>query len=351
MSASSSSSAPSATVSQTTYSCPSVNNQTVIDANGATYRVSCGSDLNAGGNFGGASPDFNGCMTICDNTNGCGGWTYVADVDCYMMIANSKALAFVPSAASYVAGIRNETVGGAGTTSGDGPPTCPSMNGTTITDARGAKYSIMCGRDGQGTLITTSYVNGDGINGCFAACDSTPQCGAFTYSGDPSMTSGTCYLKENLGEQNQSPVADTIAEALLVSPATIAASSSSSSSAPTASNGAGAGTGGSGTGSGSAASSSAPSSSAASSSTASFSAACTGPPLPSGSGSPTVINPDGSTSNYTGLLANPTRCDFGDPIDTEEDDSYCEVDLPFAMAIYGGSSTQTFPTTNGVCNI
>jgi hypothetical protein len=264
------------------------------------------------------------------------------------MIADSSTLAFVPAQANFVAGIRNETAGSNGTSSA-GPPTCPSMNGTTITDARGAQYSVMCSRDGQGTLITNVEVKGSGINGCFAACDSTPQCGAFTFSGDSTMTSGTCYLKENPGVQNTSPVADTIAEAVLVSPATVAASSSSS--APTGSNGGtgtGTGTGGSGTGSGSAASSSVASSSVASSSTASFSAACTGPPLPSGSGSPTVVNPDGSTSTYNGLLASPTRCDFGDPIDTEEDDSYCEVDLPFAMAIYGGSSAQTFPSTNGV---
>jgi hypothetical protein len=350
-SATSASSAASSTASQSGYSCPSVNNQTVLDSNGVAYEIRCNSDTTLGGTYGGPSPDFNGCMPMCDNTSGCGGWTYTDTKNCYLKLFDPSTIAFTPTTADFVAGIRYVASDGP-------PPTCPSMNGTTITDARGARYSITCAADGNGALITTVTVNGDGIKECFAACDNTPSCGAFTYSGDSTMTKGTCYLKTTAGQQTTEGVADTIAEGILVSPATIAAPSSSStasavvaysassasaasSPAPTASNGAGTGTGGSGTGTGSG------SGSAASSSSASASA-CTGPPLPSGSGSPTVINPDGSTSNYTGVLANPTRCDFGDPIDTEEDDSYCEIDLPFNMNIYGGSSAQTFASTNGV---
>lgn len=347
-SANSISSAPSAVVSQTTYSCPSVDNQTVADGNGATYQIKCDSDTTLGGILSGASPDFNGCMTQCDAVHGCGGWVYTGS--CYLKIPPTNGgLTFQPAAdAKYVAGIRNGLAYGSGpptttstatATPTDGPPTCPSMNGTTITDDRGAVYSVLCARDGQGFLITTTQVNGNGINGCFAACDSTPGCEAFTFSGDSTMTGGTCYLKEEAGDQSDPLVADTIAQAILVSAATISASASSSasvtavfSSAPAASSSAGVGSGTS-TGGGSAASSS---------------AACSPLPLPSSAGSPTVVNPDGSTSTYNGLLASPTRCDFGDPIDTEEDDSYCEVDLPFNMRIYGGSSTQTFASTNGV---
>lgn len=343
------SSAPSAVVSQTTYSCPSVDNQTVADGNGATYQIKCGSDTTLGGTLSGSSPDFNGCMTQCDAVYGCGGWVYTGN--CYLkMPVTNGGLTFQPAAANHVAGIRNGLAYGSGpptTTSTataaptGGPPKCPAMNGTTITDDRGAKYAIICARDGQGALITTTQVNGNGINGCFAACDSTPNCGAFTYSGDSTMTGGTCYLKENAGDQSDTPVADTIAQAVLVSPATIAASSSSSASITGASSAAPAASSSGGTGS-------APST--GSGSAASSAPACSPPPLPSSAGSPTVVNPDGSTSTYNGLLASPTRCDFGDPIDTEEDDSYCEVDLPFNIQIYGGSSTQTFPTTNGVSN-
>jgi hypothetical protein len=354
-SAGGSSSTPSTTsaaagASNTAYSCPSVNNQTVPDPNGVEYHIDCDSDTSYGGTPGGASPDFNGCMPMCDNTSGCGGWTWTTNGNCYLKITDASTLTFVPAAAGIVAGIKYVP---AVTTapSGNGPPTCPSMNGTTIMDARGASYSVVCAQDGQGFLIDTVDVNGDGINECFAACDNTPNCGAFTYSGDSTMTKGTCYLKENAGDQTTDGVADTIAEAILVSPANIAAPSSSSTSsaavisspAPITSTGAGTGTGSSGTGTGSGSGSA-----ASSSSSSSYTPACTGPPLPSGSGNPTVINPDGSTSNYTGVLANPTRCDFGDPIDTEEDDSYCEIDLPFNMNIYGGSSAHTFASTNGV---
>lgn len=362
---SSATSAPSSAPSQVSYSCPAVDGQTVVDSTGGTYTIKCGGDTTGGGNSAGDSPDFNGCMTKCDNTAGCGAWTY--NGNCYLKIAGDIQFATGTFPASQVAGIRNGQAGGnpsattyapggasgSGTQTSLGPaysstdssvPKCPAMDGSTITDARGAVYSIACGNDGQGALIKTVGVNSGGINTCFAACDDTPQCGAFTYSGDETMTMGTCYLKYEAGDRSNTGVA-TIALAVLVKPAPGAGSASSTSSAAPSVTSLAAS-------SSRAAASSAPaaasSSRAAASSAAASSAAAATTPLPSGGGSPTVVNPDGSTSTYNGLLASPTRCDFGDPLNTEEDDTYCEVDLPFSMRIYQGSSTKTFPSTNGV---
>jgi len=47
------------------------------------------------------------------------------------------------------------------------------------------------------------------------------------------------------------------------------------------------------------------------------------------------------------VLPSPTPCDFGDPPDYDEDDSYCELDLPFSIQLYGNSFTRTFASSNG----
>jgi len=47
------------------------------------------------------------------------------------------------------------------------------------------------------------------------------------------------------------------------------------------------------------------------------------------------------------VLPSPTPCDFGDPPTYDEDDSYCELDLPFTMQLYGNSFSRTFPSSNG----
>jgi hypothetical protein len=47
------------------------------------------------------------------------------------------------------------------------------------------------------------------------------------------------------------------------------------------------------------------------------------------------------------VLPSPTPCDYGDPPDYDEDDSYCELDLPFSIQLYGTSSPRTFASSNG----
>ncbi|KAH0351766.1 hypothetical protein KCU83_g4095, partial [Aureobasidium melanogenum] len=339
-------SAPGATVSASSYSCPANNNQTVIDSNGSPYTIMCDADTTLPGQYEGPSADFSACMTECDATAGCGGWTY--NGACYLKIPGTNTVEFTSGPTGQVAGIKNYTQPGATPTSSP-PPTCPSMNGTTITDARGAVYSIQCEANGQGTLLqVVTVTDNNGIYSCFAACDANPQCGAFVYSGDSTMTTGTCYIKQNAGDPAVGAVPDTIAQGVLISSATIAVPSSATATASSSASSSSAAAALGGTSANTAAGTSA---GTASGSAATASSVCTGAPLPSGSGSPTVLNPDGSTSTYNGLLPSPTRCDFGDPIDTDEDDSYCEIDLPFQVTMYGGSSNATFPSTNGLLTL
>jgi hypothetical protein len=300
----------------------------------------CGEDTTQGGTFSGSQKTFNGCFALCDDTAGCGAWTYV-DGNCYLKIGFSS-YEFQSGAASLVAAIRSTPVPSNNTNSGSSVPSCPSINSTTMTDSNGASYSISCGGDSQGSLITTFNANGGGISACLTACDNTESCTAFTYSGDSTMTQGTCYLKYDAGPTS-SGGPETIALGILVQPASGGTASSQSSVVVAASSSMVAASSVA-----SVAVSSSPVATASSGGAAASSAGAATTPLPSGGGSPTVVNPDGSTSTYNGLLASPTRCDFGDPINTEEDDSYCEVDVPFSMKMYQGSSSRTFPSTNGV---
>ncbi|KAI5198570.1 hypothetical protein E4T39_06658 [Aureobasidium subglaciale] len=329
------SSAPPA--SGSAYSCPSVDSQIITDVNGVGYQIKCDSDTSGGGQNYGSPADFGACAALCDNTNACGAFVYTDTKTCYLKFGGNN-YQFQGTNAGFVAGIRQGAIptsvaSSAATASATGSPIpkCPAMDGQPLTDARGARYSVSCGRNGQGILIANIGVQSQGINECFLACDRTAGCGAFVYSGDATMTQGTCYLKQTAGDHNNDPVASTIAEAVLISgPTDGGAAPSSSSRAPAATS----------------------SSSAASSVGASSSQAASASPAPtSGGGSPTVVNPDGSTSTYNGLLASPTRCDFGDPLDTEEDDSYCEIDLPFEMKIYSGTSAKSFPSTNGLLTL
>ncbi|KAG9727507.1 hypothetical protein KCU75_g19948, partial [Aureobasidium melanogenum] len=211
-------SAPAATMSQTTYSCPSVNNQTVIDANGASYQIECDSDTTLGGTNYGPAPDFNGCMPICDSTPGCGGFTY--NGNCYLKMPGNLPLQFTPAGSNYVAGIRSvvvpaatsSTAGGvassstssAGSGSGSSPSSgsgtgsapgatvsassysCPANNNQTVIDSNGSPYTIMCDAD---TTLPGQYEGPSAdFSACMTECDATAGCGGWTYN-------GACYLK------------------------------------------------------------------------------------------------------------------------------------------------------------
>ncbi|KAK4995582.1 hypothetical protein LTR66_004635 [Elasticomyces elasticus] len=109
------------------------------------------------------------------------------------------------SVASSMSSMYGMSMGGnsptSGTASSASPsasalPVCPSADNTTYTDAMGTSYAIMCGMDSSGTTISTVPVSSGGFTRCFAACDGSPSCQGFTYSG---QDAGNCYLKSSQG--------------------------------------------------------------------------------------------------------------------------------------------------------
>lgn len=142
-----------------------------------------------------------------------------------------------------------------------------------------------------------------GIGACLPACDAFAGCIAFTFSEiDATEGNGFCYLRTSGGTTSSD---DTFALGIMVG------SEGSFTAATTTSTTSTAGT-------------------AASTTTSGYS---------------------GATSEPGNLPVPPsdrTLCDFGDPVGTSEDDSYCEIDLPFEMQIYTQRDTKTFASTNGV---
>lgn len=69
----------------------------------------------------------------------------------------------------------------------------------------------------------------------------------------------------------------------------------------------------------------------------------------SSSSSSTAATTTTGNAPYSGYLrlASPTPCDFGGPTDTLEDDSYCELELPFDITLYSTTSRRVYPGTNG----
>ncbi|KAI9684066.1 MAG: hypothetical protein M1822_005894 [Bathelium mastoideum] len=71
-------------------------------------------------------------------------------------------------------------------------------------------------------------------------------------------------------------------------------------------------------------------------------------PKPS-STTPTTTSTASSTTSLSVRLASPTAC-LGSltGASSNDDDDYCEIDLPFSITLFGHSSTKTFPSTNGI---
>lgn len=71
------------------------------------------------------------------------------------------------------------------------PPnfSCPSVNGTVVTDQNQIPYEVRCGWDITGVGIGGGVLVSNGFNDCFYQCDANSQCVAWVFSG------GYCYLK------------------------------------------------------------------------------------------------------------------------------------------------------------
>ncbi|KAI7624602.1 hypothetical protein KC343_g6913, partial [Hortaea werneckii] len=51
------------------------------------------------------------------------------------------------------------------------------------------------------------------------------------------------------------------------------------------------------------------------------------------------------------VLPSPTPCDFGDPASYDQDDSFCDITLPFSINLYAQADTLVHASTNGYLSI
>lgn len=70
-------------------------------------------------------------------------------------------------------------------------------NGQQYTDSSNVTYTVHCNSDNSQGSYSVVGVSSGGFTTCFAACDESPSCAGFTYSGD--ANSGNCYLKSAEG--------------------------------------------------------------------------------------------------------------------------------------------------------
>lgn len=113
---------------------------------------------------------------------------------------------------------------------GSGSNTCGDYTTGDKIASGNSTYTVHCAQDNSQGAFTMQFVATGGFDACPAACDRTPGCMGFTFSGD---NSGFCYLKTAEGQYSDAPRYITSAFKNMPAPGELAGSSSSS--APTSS--------------------------------------------------------------------------------------------------------------------
>jgi len=235
---------------------------------------------------------------------------------------------------------------------------CPAISGQTVSDQYGNQFEVQCGADTTAGNYAVDTATGS-WNDCFSFCHSENvgnTCTGFTYVGTANGAGpGQCYIKNGAASQagTQSFVpangdASAFVGAIMVryhnaAGDTIPGSSASSASItfyPTTTT----------TATTSSSSTSMPASTTSSSRSSTSSPAITTTTTTTTTTSHSSTISSTSTSRYL-ALASPTPCDFGDPVGTRQDDSYCNINLDFPLQIYTQSSPAVFASTNGYISI
>lgn len=108
--------APSSLPPETNYSCPAVNGERVQANTGGSYTIGCDRETTGYDTLVTVAPDFNDCMTYCDQLSGCAAWTF--DGSCYFKTGTSASnFSFQPSTRGAVSGIRAVPAGYSGESS------------------------------------------------------------------------------------------------------------------------------------------------------------------------------------------------------------------------------------------
>lgn len=165
--------------------CPSSNGTTYAAADGGDFDIECFVD-HFGGDLSLAwTNSFASCLDTCDGTATCVAVSYVGSA-CYM-----KSEAIGPQSNSNVWGAVKKITSSSVTTGN----TCPSADGTTVTEANGQSFNIHCGTDYLGGDLSSQMT--DSFDSCLTLCESTIGCVALSWVGP---APGWCYVKSQLSQ-------------------------------------------------------------------------------------------------------------------------------------------------------
>jgi hypothetical protein len=158
-----------------------------------------------------SSPDFGGCQSACNNTDGCIALNY-DDTECTLFSA-VDGTSLQPGAVS-AAQVDDAPMG-------EDEPTCPESNGMVYTDTNAVNYTVSCSYRYDGSNI--NVVSADTFSDCLPWCDAASNCVGVQYDTD----SGICYLKSFFAQ----PGFDTTGSFIVGMKAVVAPVSPASSSA------------------------------------------------------------------------------------------------------------------------
>jgi len=328
--------------------CPEGKNSIYIDAAGFAYTIYCAMDSFPSSYSEPLNLGFGACIQRCDFDPQCGAVSHNEDNDdCYLK----------PTPQSYVPGLTNLAVRVAGAPVSPPAYTVPSSSMSSSSAEVPQQY---------GSTTSSSMVMSSSSSSMMSSSLLARPTMSSSASSSSSMSSSLSSSSSSSEVQEQYPGATTSLSSSMSSSMTFSSSSSLSSSSsevqeqyP-----------GPATSSSSSMSSSMTSSSSSSievpnqyGSTTSSASSSTGSGVPdqyaqttsSSSSIPTLFSSSSSSSTASStipysrylVLPSPTPCDYGDPPNYNEDDSYCELALPFPMNLYGSTSRLVFPSSNG----
>jgi len=182
------------------------------EGDNSTYTVHCAQDNGAPAyaTIGVPSGGFATCFGACNSDARCAGFTYSGtdSGNCYLKDHEggySSAPSYIISGFRSSQGMSSSTgvVVPTSVTSASAPPASSSASSSsrscsqlaaqnaTYVDTNGAVYQIMCSYDYNDHDVAAAQAAS--FEACFAICDKTPQCAAFSYLGGSGA--GNCYMK------------------------------------------------------------------------------------------------------------------------------------------------------------
>ena len=136
------------------FSCPNDNGAVYNLRNGANATVECFTDHAGGDAAMTITSTLEACITTCANTAGCVDVSYAPGSGGLCYLKNTLATG-VTNYGVWGARMLTQAASGGGAFTAS----CPEANGTVVTDANGATWTIECGQDRAGNDFEQLYFN------------------------------------------------------------------------------------------------------------------------------------------------------------------------------------------------